>query len=76
MQRKTITYTRYRPTARVLSTGLIASIRVVVVGIESRMRNDATGPECTRIQLIRISTRGALSKSGNGNDARRGHAKA
>ena len=43
MQRKTVTYTRYRPTARVLSTILIASVVVVVIVIENRAENDASG---------------------------------
>ena len=47
------TYTRYRPTARVLSTVLIASIRVVVVGIENRAQNDASGPGHARVPLTR-----------------------
>ena len=53
MQRKTVTYTRYRPTERVLSTVLIASIRVVVVGIENRAQNDASGPGHARVPLTR-----------------------
>ena len=40
-----------------LSTILIPSIRVVVVDIENRAGNDAKGPECTRIQLIRDTNR-------------------
>ena len=45
----------YRPTERVLSTVLIASIRVAVVGIENPAQNDASGPQHARVQLIRIA---------------------
>ena len=48
MQRKPAKYTRYRPSARVLSytvsTLLIPSVRMVVVGIKSSTQNDASGP--------------------------------
>ena len=36
-------YTWYRPTARVLSTVFIPSIRVMVMGIENPAKNDASG---------------------------------
>ena len=51
--RKTVAYTRYRPTARVLSTVLIPSIRVVVMVIEKPGKNDASGPRHARFTLIR-----------------------
>ena len=46
-------YQVYRPTARVLSTVLMPSIRVVVVGIENRAGNDATGT--LRVQNTLVS---------------------
>ena len=42
------------PPERVSSTVLIASIRVVVVGIENPGKNDASGPRHARVTLIRI----------------------
>jgi hypothetical protein len=51
--RKTVAYTRYRPTARVLSTVRIPSIRVVVMVIEKPGKNDASGPRHARFTLIR-----------------------
>ena len=55
MQRKTDTYTRYWLPERVLRTVRIASIPVVVVGIENRTGNDVTGPEHGRDQFIAVS---------------------
>ena len=52
---ETVIYTRYKPTARVLSTVRIVSIRVVVVGIENPAQNDASGPEHARVTLTRYS---------------------
>ena len=54
MQRKTVTYTRYRPILRVLSAVSIPSIRVMMVGIENPAQNDDSGPLHARVQLIRI----------------------
>ena len=50
---KPLPIARYRPTSRILSTVSIASIRMVVVGIENPAQNDASGPRHARVQLTR-----------------------
>jgi hypothetical protein len=47
----TVTYTTYGTTERVLSTVLIASIRMAVVDVESSAQNDASGPGYARVTL-------------------------
>jgi hypothetical protein len=65
------------PPERVSSTVLIASIRVVVVGIENPGKNDANGPRHARVTLIRIYiTDPYRTQSRNGKCVSRGRSSA